>query len=89
MVECSMPSKRELEKKGPTELAVLCQGVADNPAVYTTIGSEQAFELKLKWVSLQTGPNRDPKKQKAIEAARKTLNKRMAEFLAEFLADIL
>jgi hypothetical protein len=80
-----MPSKRELEKKGPTELVVLCQGVADNPAVYTTIGSEQAFELKLKWVSLQTGPNRDPKKQKAIEAARKTLNKRMAEFLADIL----
>lgn len=44
-----MQSKQELEKKGLTELAILCQWVADNPTAYTPIGSEQASKLKLEW----------------------------------------
>lgn len=80
-----MLSRQELEQKGPIELAIMCQRVADNPSAYTTAVSDQALKLKLEWMSLQTSPDPDLEKQRAIEAKKEALNKRMAEFLAGIL----
>jgi len=38
-----MPAKQELERRGLTELAVLCQKVAANPSTYSTAAADEAL----------------------------------------------
>jgi hypothetical protein len=75
----NVPTKGELESLGPTELAALCQRVADNPPLYSTGAANEAFELKLEWVSLQMPPDSDYMKEKQIEERRTSLKQRMAQ----------
>jgi hypothetical protein len=80
-----MPSKQELERMPPTELAVLCQRVADNPAAYLTEASEEASQLKLEWAKLQSQPNPNYAVQRKIEQQKDNLRIRMIEFLTSTL----
>ena len=80
-----MLTKEELAGKSATELAVLCQRIADNPSDYYTSIANDAKALKLEWVRLQTSPNPDYEKQKTIEAEKLALKTRMVEFLASTL----
>jgi hypothetical protein len=80
-----MPTKEELAGKSATELAVLCQRVADNPSAYTASISSNAHKLRMEWLPLQTGREPDYEKQKTIEAQRAALKNRMVEFLAGIL----
>jgi len=76
-----VPTKQELERRNLTDLAVLCQQVADSPSA-DSVTAEKARVLKLEWVSLQTPPHPVLKEQEKIEAKKESLKKRMAEFLA-------
>jgi hypothetical protein len=80
-----MPSKLELERAGPTELAVLCQRVADNPGAYLVEGVQEASRLKLEWQELQLPPNLNYAVQRQIELQKDHLRRRMVKFLAETL----
>lgn len=77
-----MPTKQDLESKGPTELAVLCQRVAENPSQYPAPISAEASKLFREWVSLQTAPDPDYPKQQRIEEQRRNLKGRMVQFLS-------
>jgi len=79
-----MPTKEELERRNLTELAVLCQKVADDPS----IARQKARQLHEEWVRLiqaTTPPLSALKEQQEIEAQMESLKKRMAEFLAATL----
>jgi hypothetical protein len=80
-----MSSQQELEKLDTTELAVLCQKIADSPSVYTEQGSVRAFELKLEWRTLQSSPEPALEKEQEKEAQLALLKIRMTEFLANTL----
>ena len=80
-----MPTKRELESKGPVELAMLCQKVADNPSAYSNSISSNARKLIIEWQPLQTRSDPDYEKQKKLEAQKMALKNRMAEFLPAIL----
>jgi hypothetical protein len=80
-----MPTEDELKKKCLTELAVLCQQVAKDTARYTEAWGAEASKLRKEWVSLQTPPDPDLRKQRKTEAQLAALKKRMAEFLARIL----
>jgi hypothetical protein len=80
-----MTSRQQLASTGPTELAVQCQRVADNPSAYTATISSNALELKREWTRLQTKPDPDYEKQKKIDAQKADLKKRMVEFLSAIL----
>ena len=47
-----MPTKEQLDKKNLTELASLCQQVANDPIKYTQVGAAEAFTLKLTLVQI-------------------------------------
>jgi len=66
----------------PTELAVLCQRVADNPGAYLAEASEEACKLKLEWAKLQSQPNPNYAIQRKIEQQKDHLRRRMIEFLS-------
>jgi hypothetical protein len=76
-----MPSKQELERMHPAELAAFCQRVADNPAAYLAEASEEASKLKLEWDKLQSQPNPNYAVQRKIEQQKDHLRVRMIEFL--------
>jgi hypothetical protein len=80
-----MPSKQELERMHPTDVAVLCQRVADNPGAYLAEASEEASELKLEWAKLQAQPNPNYAVQRKIEQQKDHLRRRMIEFLTHTL----
>jgi hypothetical protein len=80
-----MASKQELERKLPTELAVLCQRVADNPGAYLAAAAEEASKLRLEWAELQSQPNPNYAVQRKIEQQKDHLRRRMIEFLADNL----
>jgi hypothetical protein len=80
-----MASKQELERKLPTELAVLCQTVADNPGAYLAAAAEEASKLRLEWAKLQSQPNPNYAVQRKIEQQKDHLRRRMIEFLADNL----
>jgi hypothetical protein len=80
-----MASKQELERKLPTELAVLCQRVADNPGAYLAAAAEEASKLRLEWAKLQSQPNPNYAVQRKIEQQKDHLRRRMIEFLADNL----
>jgi hypothetical protein len=80
-----MRTKPELEAKGPAELAMLCQDVADNPSAYSNSISSNAHQLIMEWQPLQTRSDPDYEKQKKIEAQKIALKNRMAEFLSAIL----
>jgi hypothetical protein len=80
-----MPTTNKLEQKSPTELAVLCLRVADDPSNYTQVVAEAAFKLKLEWVALAGAPHSSLKEQTENEVQMKSLHHRMAEFLAGIL----
>jgi len=80
-----MPSMQELERTGPTELAVMCQRVADNPGAYLAVAAEQASKLKLEWEKLQSFPNPNYVLQRKIEQQKDHLRRRMVGFLAGIL----
>jgi hypothetical protein len=82
MMEFRMPTISELERESPTELAVLCQRVADHPSNYSQPVAEAAFKLKLEWTSLAGARHFSLKEQTENEAQMKSLHRRMAEFLA-------
>jgi len=77
-----MPTKQELEQLDPMELARLCQRVAEDPSNYTKAIADEAFKLKLEWVSLQTAPHPSLKEQEKNEAQMETLKNRTIKFLA-------
>ncbi len=79
-----MPTKKELECRDFTDLAVLCGKVADSPSA-DSITAEKAWKLKREWVLLiakETPPPPSLKEQQEIEAQKESLKKRIAEFLA-------
>jgi hypothetical protein len=80
-----MPTQRKLRLKHSTELAVLCQQVADDPERYTEAAASEAFKLKLEWVRLQTPPLPSLKAQQEVERKRAEVRKRMIKFLAGVL----
>ena len=80
-----MPTKQQLEKESLLELARLCQRVAEDPSNYTKAGADEAFKLKLEWVSLEGERSPDLKRQQESEAQLASLKKRMGEFLAAIL----
>jgi hypothetical protein len=80
-----MPSKQELERMYPNELAALCQRVADNPGAYLAEASEEASKLKLEWAKLQSQPNPIYAIQRKIEQQKDHLGRRMIEFLTRTL----
>jgi hypothetical protein len=65
----------------PTELAVLCQRVADNPGAYLAEASGEASKLKLEWAKLQSQPHPHYAVQRKIEQQKDHLRRRMIEFL--------
>jgi hypothetical protein len=80
-----MPSKQELERMLPAEVAVLCQRVADNPGAYLASAAEEAGRLRLEWAALQSQPNPNYALQRKIEQQKDHVRRRMIEFLAEHL----
>jgi hypothetical protein len=80
-----MPSVHELERTTPTELAAMCQRVADNPGAYLQDASDEASNLKLEWDALQTVPNPNYAVQKKIEQQKDRVGRRMIEFLTRIL----
>lgn len=82
-----MASREDLQRLDTTILAVLCQQVADNPAVDNQT-AEKAWQLKRKWVLLQIERTPQPSDYKLndqlIEQERK-LAIQMADFLATVL----
>jgi hypothetical protein len=81
----SLPTKVELESLTATELAAKCQSVGDDPSRYSAAVADEARQLKSEWDSLQTSRDPDYTKEKPIEAQRKLLKTRMADFLASYL----
>lgn len=68
-----MPSKEDLQRLNSIVLAVLCQQVADNPAIDNQT-AEKAWQLKRQWVLLQielTPPPHDYKVNDRLIASRK------------------
>jgi hypothetical protein len=80
-----MPSTQQLERTNPTELAAMCQRVADNPGAYLQDASDEASKLKSEWDTLQTFPNPIYAVQKKIEQQKDHLRRRMVEFLTRIL----
>ena len=80
-----MPSKHELERMYPKELAALCQRIADNPGAYLAEASQEAAKLKSEWANLQSHPNPIYAIQRKTEEQKDHLQKRMIEFLARTL----
>jgi hypothetical protein len=80
-----MASVHELERTRPSELAAMCQRVADNPGAYLQDAAAEASRLKLEWDTLQTFPNPNYAVQKKIELQKDHLAKRMIEFLTRIL----
>ena len=80
-----MPSEQELERRTANELAVLCQVVANNPAIYSTEGADAALKLKLEWETLRESVNPGLREQYKLPAKRADLQKRMASFLSGVL----
>jgi hypothetical protein len=80
-----MASLHELERTRPSELAAMCQRVADNPGAYLQDAAAEASRLKLEWDTLQTFPNPNYSVQKKIELQKDHLAKRMIEFLTRIL----
>ncbi len=82
---CQLPSREQLERKGSTELAVLCGAVADSPSADADT-AEKAVQLKHEWALLVAQqPQHVLAEQQRIEAKMESLKKRMAEFLAHTL----
>jgi hypothetical protein len=75
----------ELERADQTELAILCQRVADNPGAYLAAAAEEASKLKLEWENLQSPPNPNYVLQTKIEKKKDHLRRRMVGFLAGIL----
>ena len=65
----------------PSDVAVLCQRVADNPGAYLAEASEEASGLRLEWAKLQSQPNPNYAVQRKIEQQKDHLRVRMIEFL--------
>jgi len=80
-----MPLLQELERAGETELAALCQRVADNRGAYLAAASDEASKLKSEWQELQSPPNLNHAVQTKIEMQKAHLRKRMVGFLAGIL----
>jgi hypothetical protein len=74
-----------LERTGPTELAIMCQRVADNPGAYLVAAAEQASKLKLERDKLQSFPNPNYAVQRKIEERKDHVRSRMVGFLAGIL----
>ena len=69
----------------PSDVAVLCQRVADNPGAYLAEASEEASGLKLEWANFQSQPNPNYAVQRKIEQQKDHLRRRMVEFLTRTL----
>ena len=80
-----MASMQELERANQTELAVLCQRVADNRGAYLAEAAEEASKLKLEWENLQSPPNLNYAVQTKIEQKKDHFRRRMGGFLAGIL----
>ena len=80
-----MPTVEELVRTNPNELAVLCQRVADNRAVYLPAAAEEAAKLKLEWENLRMPPSLNYALQTRIEQQKDRLRRRMIGFLAAVL----
>jgi hypothetical protein len=80
-----MTSMLELERTDPSELAVLCQRVADNPGAYLADASEEASGLKSEWEKLQSPPSLNVTVQRKIEQQKDQIGRRMVIFLARVL----
>jgi hypothetical protein len=82
-----MPTKEELERMDLTQLAVLCQKVAESPTA-SGEAADQARSMKQEWTLLihaTTPPLPDLKEQKAREAEMERLKRRMVSLLAAVL----
>jgi hypothetical protein len=80
-----MPSRQELGRMLPTELAVFCQRVADNPGAYLAAAADEASNLNLEWAMLESQRNPNYALQQKIEQQKVHLGRRMVEFLADNL----
>jgi hypothetical protein len=76
-----VPPKEQLERMHPTNLAVICERVAEDAFAYPEGIVQKASNLKLQWTQLQARPDPDLAKQKKINAKKEYLRKRMVEFL--------
>jgi hypothetical protein len=79
-----MVTAQELGGHSLAELAVMCQRVADDVTVHE-LTSREASSLKREWATLiarETPPTPEFAEHKKIEAERRKLRKRMAQFLA-------
>ncbi len=77
-----MPTRQVLERLGTTQLAVLCQKVADEPHVdETTV--ERAWQLKQEWAMLQTRPEQNLTDQNDKEAKLMAVRQRMIDLLSK------
>jgi hypothetical protein len=63
-----------------TDLAVLCQEVADNPSAEAQT-AEKVLTLKVEWATLQETPRCSFKEQKELERQQAALKRRMIEFI--------
>ena len=82
-----MPTKEELERMDMTQLAVLCQKVAESPMA-GSVEADQGREMKHEWALLiqsMTPPSFVLKEQQAKEAELEKLKRRMVSFLAAVL----
>jgi hypothetical protein len=88
-----MPTREELQSKQLTELAALCERVADGLARYPRVDLEpassavaqKAQELKLEWLLLTASQTSQPpayREEIEMETEEASLKKRMVEFLA-------
>ena len=80
-----MTSKQELERKRPSEIAALCQRVADNPAAYLAAAADEAGKLKLEWDKLDSQRNPNYAVQRKTEEQKFHMQRRMILFLTETL----
>lgn len=83
-----MPSKEDLQRLDSTVLAVLCQQVADNPAMDNQT-AEKAWQLKRKWVLLQIERTPQPSDYKVNDQLVEEEERKLAVQMADFLAKVL
>jgi hypothetical protein len=80
-----MPTEKELEMLGNTELAVLCGKIAADATKYAESAAAKAFNLKQEWASVQTSPSSVWKEKESKEVELASWRKRTIEFLAVIL----
>ena len=81
-----MPTKEELERMGMTQLAVLCQKVAESPTA-GSVEADQGREMKHEWALLiqSMTPPASLREHQAKEAELEKLKQRMVSFPAAVL----